>query len=62
MVLIVYVVKNDKFFIEILIVDYVMVNFVLVWIFGVLDMFNGVSFDDHCDLEDWKFVKLEMVV
>ena len=58
--LIAYVVKNDKPFTEILTADYALVNPALARIFGVLDTPNGVSFDDHCDLEDWKPVKLKM--
>ena len=60
--LIAHVVKNDKPFTEILTANYVMVNPALARIFGVLDTPDGVSFDDHCDLEDWKPVKLEMAV
>ena len=58
--LIAYVVKHNKPFTEILTADYAVVNPALARMFGVLDTPGGVSFEDHCDLSDWKAVKLEM--
>ena len=58
--LIAYVIQNDKPFTEILTADYAVVNPALARIFGVVDTPGGVSFADHCDLSDWKPVKLEM--
>lgn len=58
--LIAYVVKHDKPFTEILTANYAVVNPALARLFGVLDTPGGVSFDDHCDLTDWKAVQLEM--
>ena len=58
--LISYVVKNDKPFTEILTADYVMVNPLTARIFELPDGKNKVTFDDDCDFEDYKPVKLQM--
>jgi hypothetical protein len=60
--LIAYVVKNDKPFTEILTANYAMVNPLTARIFRHADGTNEVTFDDDCDLDDYKPVKLSMTV
>jgi hypothetical protein len=58
--LIAYVVQNDKPFTEILTENYTVVNPATARLYGVLTGSNAVTFDDHCNLDDWKPVKLQI--